>query len=303
MPPSLPASSLGSMARCHPSRLTVRAFSSTSHCAYIGPESPKYIEIPRPPQRFAKTRVDVKGHLPTPRNLFRARDGDKTSPEYLASVTREPSAAHQQAAAPNEYIAWKRRMAASRRENLREGLVALQERKAKADQKVAALSAAKQRDRNRRVNAPERDSDRLTNPTVTAAMATFQHGPLPDPDREARVKESAERTAARAAAIEAERRDALHTLYMNARSFITTEKQLDAEIERLFTEQPFAHIQGKERATSIWDAEGPPPRIQDMLSEVSNTQMNALDFYQSPAKIAGKRMVRVAEELTGGKMD
>jgi len=194
-------------------------------------------------------------------------------------------------------------MAASRRENLREGLVKLHERKVRAEEKVAQVSAAKQKERRRRVMAPQRETDRLTNPTVTAAMSTYQHGVLPDPDREARVAASAAKVVARAAAIEEARRDALHTLYMHARSFITTEAQLDAEIEKAFAERPFAHVYGRENATNIWDAEGAPLTVQDMLSEISNTQHKVVDFYQTSAKVTGKRMVRIAEELTGGKMD
>lgn len=303
MPPSLAATSVGSLVRCQSTNLAMRAFSSSSAARAIGPENPAFIEIPQPPQRYQRTHKDIKGVLPAPRNLFPVRAGNKTSKKYLQAITPEPQPGNTVADAPNEYSAWKRRMAEARRNNLREGLVALRERKYVQDNRVAQISAAKSKDRNKRCYAPQRESDRLTNPTVTKAMRTFQHGQLPDPERAARVAEMAARVEARTKALEEKRRDALHTLYMHARNFITTEAQLDAEVEKIFTDKPFAHIVGAENKNSIWDAEGAPPTLQEMLAEVTGTQKTAADYYRLPAKTTGRRMVRVAEELTGGTMD
>lgn len=241
--------------------------------------------------------------MPVPRNIFPDRAGSKTSKEYLDRVAQEPQPGNTIADAPTEYVAWKRQMAETRRQHLREGLVALRERKHVADNRVAQISARKMRERNKMTYKKERESDRLTNPTVTKAMKTFQHGRLPDPDREARLAEMAARVAAKTAALEEKRRDALHTLYMHARTFITTEAQLDAEIDKVFTEKPWAHVPGAENKNNIWEAEGAPPTLQEMLSEVTGTQKTAADYYRLPAKTTGKRMVRVAEELTGGTMD
>jgi hypothetical protein len=88
---------------------------------------------------------------------------------------------------------------------------------------------------------------------------------------------------------------------MHAREFITTEAQLDAEIEKIFIEHPF----GAEHPdkTNIWDAYGAPPTVQDMLSTVNNTQKTSIDYHRGPGFVTGKRMTKIAEELTGGKMD
>lgn len=111
----------------------------------------------------------------------------------------------------------------------------------------------------------------------------------------------AQRTLKQEAAQEEARRDSLHTLYMHARSFITTEEQLNAKIEELFVSHPFAGPDGRP-TESIWD-EGAPPTVQDMLRPLNNTERTALDYHAGPAGITGKRMVRIAEELTGGKME
>lgn len=305
MPP-LCRSSLSSVARlqsCQAQCLYLRTFSTTSPNPKIGPESPKFIEIPLPPQRNAPRNKTIKGTLPPPRNLFPARAGDKTSSEYLASATPEPSAHHQLSPPQSEYIAWKRRLAAARRQNLREGLLELHRRKVRTDKAIAIRSAVKRENRERRLHAPQREDERLTTPTITAAMRKLQLGNIPDPEREARLAAASARVAAKAKALEEQRQDALHTLYMHARNFITTEAQLDAAIEKVFVERPWTHIPGKEKAISIWDAEGSPQTVQDMLSEVNKTQKSAMLFHRGPAVATGKRMLRIAEELTGGKMD
>jgi hypothetical protein len=134
-------------------------------------------------------------------------------------------------------------------------------------------------------------------------MRKLQIGNVPDPDRAARIVAASVRVAAKAKMLEEQRRDALHTLYMHARNFITTEAQLDAAIEKVFVERPWAHVPGKENAVSIWDAEGAPQTVQDMLSDVNKTQKSAMLFHRGPAVATGKRMLKIAEELAGGKMD
>ena len=57
---------------------------------------------------------------------------------------------------------------------------------------------------------------------------------------------------------------------------------------------------GKE---NIWDAHGAPPTVQDMLQSINDAQKNALEYHRGPAHITGQRMKKIAEELTGGKMD
>jgi hypothetical protein len=187
-------------------------------------------------------------------------------------------------------------MAASRRTNLREGLVELYKRKKDQEGAMAVRSKAKQEDRQRRIEAPQREDERLTDPTVMEANRILQSGPIPDPNRAARVAEKAARVKAKEAAREEQRRNALHTLYMQARSFITTEEQLDAKLEEIFK----APSEGE--SDNIWD-KAAPPTIQDMLSDINNTQKKAVQYHKGPAQVTGERMKKIAEELTGGKMD
>lgn len=301
MPPSIPRSSLSSLARRSAISLPVRTFSTTTPLSSIGPENPKFIEIPLPPQRYAVPKRDIKGKLPPPRNIFPTRSADKTTPEYIAAATPEPKAERHLKEPHNDFVAWKRRMAASRRENLREGLLELHKRKVRQDITVASRSKAKRRQREAAVYAPQREDERLTSTTVREAVRQLQKGRLPDPGREERIAAAMERVREKEAEREEQRKNALHTLYMHAREFITTEAQLDAEIEKIFIEHPFGvEHPGK---TNIWDAYGSPPTVQDMLSAVNNTQKTAMEYHRGPGLVTGKRMTRIAEELTGGKMD
>lgn len=238
--------------------------------------------------------------MPPPRNLFPNRGRDKTSQEYFAKTIPEPKAAHHFSKPADEGIAFKRRMAASRRANLREGLAELHRRKVRQEKAVELQSAAKREDREERVRAPQRDDELFTNPTIKAAVRALQTSFIPDPEREAIIAEKAARVEDLEAIKSEQRKDALQTLYMNARSFITTEEQLDAEIEKIFVPFPFPKYPGTD---NIWDAMGPPPTVQEMLSVVNHTQTTAMSYHQGPAAITGKRMKRIAEELTGGKMD
>ena len=164
----------------------------------------------------------------------------------------------------------------------------------------ASKAKAKQREREICFNAPQREDERLTNPTVMVALEKLHIG-LPDPGREARIAEKAERFKTKEELKKEERKNSLHSLYMHAREFITTEQELNEEIDRIFVPSPFGrdHV-GEE---NIWDALGAPPTIQDMLQTSNRTQKNAMEFHRGPAHITGERMKKIAEELTGGKMD
>ncbi|RDL31095.1 Uncharacterized protein BP5553_09884 [Venustampulla echinocandica] len=298
MASSLPKSSIGALARlrCPNGHVQLRSFSTTASVCLIGPESPKFIEIPASVQPQVRSKPVIKGVLPRPRDLFPKRAGNKTSAEYFGATIPTPTAQSEPA---NDYVAWKREMAEMRRKNLREGLVALRARKTRQDQRVAHRSLTKSREREARLHAPQREDERLTSPTITEAMRTLQVGPVPDPYRKVRVAKKAARVAANEAAREDARKNALHTLYMNARSFITTEEQLDAKIEEIFVKFPF---QGSS-SNNIWDAKGPPPTVRNMLSTINHSQKRVIDYHSGPAVITGERIKKIAEELTGGKMD
>lgn len=273
----------------------VRSFSVSSKLR-VGPESPNYIEIPQTLQPDLPAKPRVKGTLPVPREIFPARRPDKATSAYIAAATLEPSKAKTiRKGDPNaETIEWKRKMAASRRKNLEEGLVELYERKKTTDAAMTRISAAKQARRERVLRQPQREDERLTSPTVLPAL-TASSGILPDPDRDARIAESRERVLEKQLQKSAHRLDKLHTLYMNARNFITTEEQLAQEIEAKFREDGGQEWQSDSGVgNNVW-AKGAPPTIQDIVKNQTKDELGRWRIEQD-------RMDKVVEEMTGGKL-
>jgi hypothetical protein len=252
--------------------------------------------VPKAPQQQAPVKPVIKGALPVPRNIFRKRGQDKSSDAYIARATPSPKHPIE---ANNPWLAYKRRLAEIRKSNLRDGLKGLEERKIHQDGVVAGRSKQKRRLREQLVNAPQREDERLTSPTILAANRTVTTGILPDPDREARVAAKAARVQAKQQALEDARKDALHTLYMNARNFITTEAQLEKKIEEIFVPDPHAPNNLNQ---NIWDF-GTPPTIETMMNSLGDRHSNAIKYGSGPAATSLKRMKKIAEELTGGKME
>jgi hypothetical protein len=298
MPPSVSTGSAGVLRhlRCPTSAINTRSFSTSKPLSLIGPENPRFIEIPQSAQPQAPPRRVIKGVLPVPRNIFRKSPIPKTSDEYFAATIPR---ARKNKRPQDDHVAWKRKMAAARRQNLREGLAALHARKLRTDRQLLHRSAYKKQTREERFNAPQREDERLTNPTITEAMSQLQVGHVKDAGREERIEEMKVRVAAKEAIREEARQTALHTLYMHARSFITTEQELDDRINKIFTTRPF---EGSV-SNNIWEAKGPPQTVQVMLDDINKRQKSVVGKYQGPGMITGSRMKKIGEELTGGKMD
>ncbi|KAI9807898.1 MAG: hypothetical protein M1825_005204 [Sarcosagium campestre] len=289
-------------------RQSLRLLSTSCPRFKVRPESPEYIEIPQPPQQRPSRPRQVKGTLPAPRNIFHRRGGDKTSADYLASATPEPeksitnpSQVPHSDASQAERIAWKNRLAETRRRNLRESVVELSKRHEQTKKALAIRRVRRQAEREELLSRKEREDERLTAATVTAAMRQLQVGKLPDPGREARVAQGTANAIATEQRRSQSRQEALHTLYMNARNFITTEAQLAEEVERVFAPQPEEWTDvfvGR----NIWNR-GPPETVQDMLNVLNKAEKNALAYHSGYGDLSSRRVKRIAEELTGGKMD
>lgn len=193
------------------------------------------------------------------------------------------------------YVEWKDQASAIRKKNLREGLVELRKRKTRIDKRIVARTAEKQAQYEQAVHRPEREDERLTAPTVTSNTMPAVLAHIPDPNREERLALKKERVAAREQEKREERRNALHSLYMNARSFIVTEEELNAEVDRVFDNPT---LMGR----SMWDT-GFPDSIKGLLSTANKNSNNALIHASGHVPVTKERVKRIAEELTGGKMD
>ena len=167
---------------------------------------------------------------------------------------------------------------------------------------MATRSAAKQAYNHRMLYAPPRDDEHFTATSVPQEIQPSVHRGLPDPNREERIAGMRQRTQAHLAAKQEERRSMLHTLYMNARDFITTEAELNKLVEEVFDDQeqfssPF------NAGENIWNL-GHPETVKELLGlRDRKTFQTAIDRSEGYGSVTRKRLNRIAEELTGGKMD
>ncbi|KAI1400220.1 hypothetical protein F4819DRAFT_462019 [Hypoxylon fuscum] len=313
MPPLLPRPALPRTASISSISSISRAlFSSTaSHPSpqQIPPESPLFINVPNPPQdqsiEARRELKPIKGHLPVPRQVFKQKDGHlKPRDDWLARSAPPPSSERSQNPPRSDVQSWKRKMAASRRDNMREGVRALYARKQLFDKKRLEKQSTLLAENRAAATAPEREDDRLTRASINSG--TFQTSVLPDPERFSRATDSLAQTTALQSQKSEVRRDAIQELYMKARTFIVSEAELEAEVERVFAPDYWRKMgasAGGYEMHNIWDADGRPQTVADMLDDLSRTSSTAVKNLESEKTRTAKRQKEVAEELTGGKLD
>lgn len=106
-----------------------------------------------------------------------------------------------------------------------------------------------------------------------------------------------------AAMREENRRNDLHTLYVNAGDFIMTSEQLDRVVDRTFDDNSQFRSENDE-GVNIWNL-GYPETAQQLLRKVNSSgKQTALESAAGTENvmITRERMRKISEELTGGKM-
>jgi hypothetical protein len=283
----------------------VRTFTSTPTTLALGPQSPNYIDVPKPLQPTYPLEPVVKGHLPIPRDIFKTRNKHpKESDVFLNRSTRSPTSLkvpgpHSKDAS---YRLYKQRLAETRRTALKEGVTQLHARKVDTDAAFQAKLSASYADKRARAFAPPRETDVLTAASVQKGIRDFLAGTLPPASKNANIPTRRAAYERRMARVDAVRSSRLHDLYVNAREFLVEESQLDEAIEKAF---------GTEEAPVGWDVKGEmglrsegkeglspwhgpmPEGVGDMLQKLKGGEGVGL---------AKERVRKVAEELTGGKM-
>ncbi len=283
--------------------LHARALSSTTAVRALGPQSPNYIDVPRPQQPTFPLAPDVKGHLPRPRDVFDTRSSHpKASPVFLRRATKDPK--HRKAPGPFSRDAdlrlYKQRLADARKTALRDGVQELHVRKVAADAQHLDRIQKSGELRTQLATAPRRPVDVLTETSVSKGIRDYLAGTLPPPNKNIEARRRAyERKQATQQTVRDSR---LHDLYTNARTFIVSEDQLDHAIETAFgaDDEPVgwdargnAGLRSKgHEGLSPWN--GPMPEgVGDMMNKLRGGEGVGL---------AKDRMKKLAEELTGGKM-
>jgi hypothetical protein len=287
---------------------SLRTFTTTIARLTIPPEAPNFIDVPHSYQPDLVVPRKQKGILPVPRELFPPRQPDKPSEKYIASATPDKLPKN---VVPDSKMSdldkYQSRMAATRKKHLREGLLELHSRKETMTRQVAIRSEQKRTERDRLITQAERDDERLTNASVPHAMKPVKGLEVAEVDPQTRYKKKKKNLERQLREKDEERRDALHTLYMNARKFITTEEQLDAEIEKAFPKGSNPEFATDTKlGDNIWNL-GAPATIADLLD--ANVSRVRKDFTKAGLTEADhkftvdqERMKKIAEELSGGKM-
>jgi hypothetical protein len=305
MPPRIPvrASWASSAASAPATCPKARQFSSTPAALALGPQSPNYIEVPKPAQPTFPLEPHVKGHLPIPRDIFKTRNQHpKESDVFLRKSTKD--AKDRKAPGPFsrdvDFRLYKQRLADARKEALKQGVKELHARKVTSEaqhldriQKSGAL-------RTKLAMAPRREVDILTETSVSKGVRDFLADSLPTANKNIEARRRAYER--KQAAQQAVRESRLHDLYTNARTFIVSEEQLDQAIEETF---------GTDEAPIGWDIKGnagPRASGHEGLSpwhgpmpEGVGDKMNNLRGGEGVG-LAKERVKKLAEELTGGKM-
>jgi hypothetical protein len=194
---------------------------------------------------------------------------------------------------------YQKRLTALRKQNLREGLTELLARKNHEHREMTIRGNTKTAERVRLVAQPPREDERLTSNSIPSSMAPTSIR-FPPISPEAHL-ESSQRFAHHAAKKQAHQHDALHTLYMNARTFITTEEQLEQKIAAEFDNNNFGGV--LPGAQSYWETLKMPENIKELVKKSTmgrGIQTNAEK--EEAWRRDQERMKRLAEGLSGGKM-
>jgi hypothetical protein len=242
----------------------------------------------------------VRGTLPIPRQVFSPEEGDrKLQDDYL-----DRTAPLKKDAAPakdGSVEAWKRAMAAARRENLSSGLKHLWARKAARDRADLRRRDAKAEAFRVASATPEREDDRLTRPTVLSSALRTEV--IPDPDRFEKAEERRRHTELKAQEKREARRDALMELYLNAANFIVDEASLEKEVNHVFSNEYWRETYGFSGETpNVWEvASAGQPDLETMLGSLRNNGQRPFPWQATYSRNV-KRQKKTAEELTGGKL-
>lgn len=202
------------------------------------------------------------------------------------------------------------RMSSLRKQHLRESLVDLHSRKEYITRQIDARSTAKLEESDRLRSQPAREDERLTNVSTPQTMLPRKVTLLSEKRAEEIWSAKQRNVREQQEKLDSMNSFALHSLYMNARKFITTEEQLLAEIEKKFLpagrNPEFRRSDFAETGENIW-VKGVPSTVKDMIRESTvRAPKNGQPPMPSEMKMKFKkdqeRMKRIAEELSGGKI-
>lgn len=296
--------------RCTARQQWHRSFSTTPSRLAISPESPNFLHVPPSKQYPNPPKPVIKGVLPVPKKIELPDYKAATFVDFLDKTTPKPQDRSQPHGPDADRLAWKQRMAASRRRNLAQGLQELAIRQESTQMTAQFRAERKNLEHETLSNMPERRDQSLTTSSLANSVrqvmeARNRRTEFSTLQKQQTVHRQGQKYANQQERKEQERKDQLHTLYTHARHFITTEEALDAALERAFgtDDNP---VRWAHRGLSVWALNGQPPTVQDML-DPDRKKDQRMDYFDLSEKSKPKseyqqRMKKIAEALTGGRI-
>ncbi|KAL9112489.1 MAG: hypothetical protein Q9227_003331 [Pyrenula ochraceoflavens] len=192
-------------------------------------------------------------------------------------------------------------MAEIRKKHLTEGLQELSLRKETTARQTAARNQFHRDERARLLSQAEREDERLTSATIPIELQPSRGAQPSVTEAEVWIARKRNNAETHQRAKQEERQEALQALYVNSEGFITTEKELEDELEREFSANRFTA--GSNQRKNVW-ASGPQADVDQLLRWREST------LGKTPSSVFGKtatttyedRLKRIGEELTGGKI-
>lgn len=284
--------------QCARTSITTRHLSSTPSLLVVGPESPKWMELPRPIQPARPVPPPIKGVLPVPRNIIDSQKHKyKSSPQYFNRTAPPPKEQKWPSidADRSDQLVYLQSMAATRRSNLREGLKGIHRRRVGQEKEDIFKRQVEKRANFEAKTRPDRPDELLTQQSVPAVVREALAW-VPKP-KQLSPEERAEKKAKYDACVEERMRfkmDCVHSLYMNAHKFIINEEQLNTRIEQAFGEDDNPVIWDG-RSPNVW-AVGNPIETSELVTRRGHTSN------EDDREAMKKRMMQIAGALTGGKI-
>lgn len=191
-------------------------------------------------------------------------------------------------------------MAERRRDNLRSGLFELYTRH-KVDQKREADKAAVlEADLTAAREAPERDDDRLTRPSVRSEiLALLEKRPtVPRHEQPHKIAARKSNYSTRNQKLVLRRREALRKLFIDARHFVVSPSQLDDAIETAFGSESDPVTWGTHASLGVWGLGARDPMLDiAQMSQRSTLTTPTTSRLARDAVTSGERLVDIAEAL------
>lgn len=267
----------------------------------IPPHSPRFVYVPRPAQEAPITRTQRKGTLPKPRiPLLRTKEQLPWHLENTAPASVAVQLAKNIPIRDRDQVEWKTKESNLRRKNYLEGYTTLRKREAGASGRNPSASKRGIPTARQRVMGREKSYEEMSRPSILSFMTkaeTWRHVKRTPTEIEAGRARFAKTEEDK----EYKRQINVHNLYINAKNFIVNADQLEDRLAKTFDSDFYQY--NKDKNFGIWDEEGWPEDTSYLMDRAQNNDNTSAAIETNGyTESARRRIMKVTEEMTGGKL-